>query len=392
MIPPATPSLAPLAWQNTPGEPACCIQAVAVSADGETVMAGTYQAEGQRAASGSGSPFEATVLRAYCYDGDGALRWSDPITAWAGVRCVAVSADGGFAVAAGEYCEAPCQGFVRAYAAESGEVLLDYRTVGAVSAVALSADGTWLVAAAGQVELFCRVQGTDGFTHVASYFAEGGINRLIMSEDGTVILVSDQAGRVGVLHNSGGTLVLMKCWRLPDGGDVRALALATEGQAFVVGGRGGQVWYFEVARFLAGGGPSCHQVVAGGVRDVAMDAGGGCLAVALECGRRGGVAWLDVAGNALQAAHTWSTDFPVGAVKVVEGGAAVGLMMAKADHTEGAFQVWSVPESAEGQPMLAWNHGLVGKGGCCDGPLVLAAGGTNLIGGGGEACVYCFSI
>lgn len=397
MIPPATPSLAPLVWQRTPGEPACCIQDVAVSADGETVMTGTYLAEGRRVARGSGSPFEATVLRAYCYRGDGSLRWSDAITAWAGVRCVAVSGDGFWTVAAGEYSEVPNQGFVRAYAAETGAVLMDHRTTEPVSAVAMSADGTWLVAAAGRLELFCRVQDTDGFTPVASYGAEGAsdgaISRVQLSRDGTVILCGDRAGRVEVLHNSGGALVPMKRWQLPDGGGVRALAMAGEGQAFVVGGRGGEIWSFETANFLTGGEPSGHGVLDGEVRDVAIESAGRSFAVALNRGSGGGVDWFEGVGGELVRRSAWATEDAVQAVRLVGGGTGVALTMAAADRRRGAFQVWHGPKRAGGEAVLAWSQALQREAeNCGGGPLVLATGGGRLIGGGGETGVYCFEI
>ncbi len=244
-----------LVWQTSPGGPPCVVGAVALSADGDTVVAGTCLA----ASAGSGEG-EAVVLGVYCYGGDGVLRWSDPITGWGGVRRVAVSADGGFAAAAGDYEAVPATGFVRAYDVATGQVLLDVRTAGPACGVAISDDGTWLVAGADGLELYCRVQGTEGYTRVATACAgEADGRRTVgvdISGDGSVIVFRDDAGRIGLLHNSGGALVVMKTAYLPEATPSAGIHLESNGEGFAVPVGEGNVWWYDRSTFLSEGLPS----------------------------------------------------------------------------------------------------------------------------------------
>lgn len=251
----------PLAWEAAPNGMLCRVQAVAVTDDGGTVLGGTRcPVQAGPVSVGAMAAAEPVVLGVQCYDGGGGLRWEDPVTAWDGVWSVALAGDGRVAAAGGGYQDEPRLGFVRAYDGATGAILLDDRPAGRVRQVALSHDGAWLAAVtARSVELYCRIAGTAGFRQVARHRPDEAIEHELtgvsLAADGTLLAITDGLGDIGVLHNSGGTLVPMARLRgLPGSHRLRA-AVAPGGDLLVAAGPGAELVGFDQATMFGRGEP-----------------------------------------------------------------------------------------------------------------------------------------
>lgn len=132
------PLTASPSWTITP-DPALQVNSVAVSADGDSCIFGTSNEYGDG------------TFNVYHYDGAGALRgkWPfGPAGCAQGVFWVAVSADGNFAAAGGETAT-KLAGLLTAYRLSDGALLLNETFSARVSQVALSGDGSLLLAVSG---------------------------------------------------------------------------------------------------------------------------------------------------------------------------------------------------------------------------------------------------
>lgn len=134
------------AWTVTP-QAGNQINSTAISADGSRMILGTS------------NEYSTGQFAVFCYDATGSLLWQHPITFSAqpidqGVFWVAISRDGKYAAAGGEISKQG-QGFLFAYAVDSGEVVLDFNTTARVNQVSLSEHGEGLLAAYGnEAQLF----------------------------------------------------------------------------------------------------------------------------------------------------------------------------------------------------------------------------------------------
>ncbi|WP_221032013.1 WD40 repeat domain-containing protein [Actomonas aquatica] len=392
MTDPAFDSGVPLLWTCSPGGAVCSIQTLAVADDGGTVVAGTYCGQpGLWAEQAESRPPMPVVQSVYCLNGDGGVRWRDAVTGWTGVCSVAVSGNGRFVAAGGEYQEEAPQGFVRAYDADSGAVLLKHRTVRRVNQVALSRDGLWLVAAAERVEVFCRVLDTDGFSKVGDYApderAGAVINAVGLADDGTTIVWQAADGRVGVLSNSGGMLVPLKEFDLPDGESFRVLAVATDGGQFVVGSSAGWVRCFETSAFLRTGQPIWARRVAEGeqVAALAIAEPMGQVVVAVQAGEGGTVQrW---AGESDGTVATRAERRLAGSPQnLIWHGASESIVAVEGGG--GAVASWPVNEATTAGGQTGWRRELPESGSSA---LAVAREAGVLVMDVGGGAVACFS-
>ncbi|WP_340677266.1 hypothetical protein [Paraglaciecola sp.] len=111
------------------------INSVAIDADGEYCVFG------------SSSEFDSGCFAVYCYNAKGEQCWQQPISndpCYQGVFWVAISNDGGYAAAGGEFSKV--DGFLKAYSIKNGTILLDVALKARVNQVSLSHDGQLLLA------------------------------------------------------------------------------------------------------------------------------------------------------------------------------------------------------------------------------------------------------
>jgi hypothetical protein len=135
-------------WTVSPNTSAQ-INSVAIDAKGEFCIFGTS------------SEFDKGRFAVYCYNAKGEACWHQEIsseTSYQGVFWVAISQDGEYAAAGGEFTKN--EGFLKAYAVTTGELLLDVTVTARVNQVSLSLDGQLLLAVfADTVHLYQLVDG-----------------------------------------------------------------------------------------------------------------------------------------------------------------------------------------------------------------------------------------
>lgn len=174
----STPIAVTPSWTVTP-DAKLQINSVAMSADGNCCVFGTS------------NEFGTGQFNVYCYDGAGNKRWSNPVGAAGstqGVFWVAASADGQFAAAGGETSSS--SGFLTAYRVSDGAQVLTQTPAHRVNQVALSGDGSLLLAVfEDTVQLYNY---TDGAYVLASQQTFTGcyLNSCALSPDGFKAVLS----------------------------------------------------------------------------------------------------------------------------------------------------------------------------------------------------------
>lgn len=383
-------------WSVSPGSTSYYINSVAVSADGSRTIAGTflhtYATAGRQPANGA-LPAAATdtgTFGTYCYNADGQLQWKDEFNGWQGVYWVAISANGAYAASGGWFSGSPnYAGFVRAYDAGTGRMLLNYATSSRVNQVVLSADGTWLLAATTTLLLFKLVNGTYQFT---GQFNPGGTNNTVITADlsanGQQMVCGDLNGSLYAIANANGVPTLQKAWPLPQKGYSHSVRLTPNGQSFAAGGASGYFYLFDLASFLSTGQPAMTQQVANGgsVYGVAIadDASafvgisnltpgsnvGGLVSYVIRRGGLRGVIW------------TFQTDRNPNCASLNQ---AQGLLAVADGHPDGSPGDFYLLDANTGA--LRWKYTT----GNMSWPIQIAANGSAIVAGSDDSKVYYFT-
>jgi WD40 repeat protein len=223
MINPTPPGSTP-SWIVTP-DPALQVNSVALSADGNSCIAGTS------------NEFSTGNFTVNCYDGAGKVRWSWPFGpqgSTQGVFWVAASADGQFAAAGGETAS-KAAGLLSAYRLSDGVQVLNATPPSRINQVALSGDGSLLLAVYDDtVELYSYANGA--YTCVSQQTFSGAYcNSCALSPDGFAAVVSctiyndngPSTGQVVSLSVANNALTVSGIWISPVG--VMRVAIAATG-------------------------------------------------------------------------------------------------------------------------------------------------------------------
>lgn len=201
------------------------VNSVAISDDGNCCVFGTS------------NEFSTGQFAVYCYDGAGKQRWSRPVGPAAstqGVFWVAASADGQFAAAGGETSKTA--GFLTAYRVADGAQVLNLAPAYRVNQVALSGDGSLLLAVFDDtVQLYRYVDNAYVLASQQS-FSGAYCNSCALSPDGFTAVVSctiyndsggASTGQVVSLSIAGAQLTVAGTWPSPVG--VMRVAIAASG-------------------------------------------------------------------------------------------------------------------------------------------------------------------
>lgn len=394
-------------WIHTP-QPGNYVNSVAVSADGGTVIGGTFkhtysegvarprrtpaaEAEGQAATAPAAA---STDYGVYCYDGgSGALRWSDVFAAYEGVYWVTVSSDGSRAAAGGTWSESPYAGFVRAYDASNGTMLLDYRTSARVNQVAMSADGKWLIAGADCVMLF-KYDSTSGQYKKTGGFTPGGgtgsseVVSVGISADGNSMIYAQYTGTMGYALNEGGLIAVLKTFTIPNGGYCHSTSLSATGKYFATGGNGGQFYMFDVAQFLQTGQPTytCQTSAQGAIYGVAVAEDGSSYAGVINAGDAGEVYLVPVVGGVQAPAQKFSTQRNPNCVTLNSTYGLMAVADGHPDGTPGHFYLYSNIGSTATETWCYTTQNDMSW------PIAIAANGQSVIGGSDDSSIYSFPV
>lgn len=192
---------------------------------------------------------EPNEFGTYCFDSSGKQLWADKFQGYEGVYCVAISDDGTTAASGGWYSYNPLQGFVRAYSTADGTQLFNYLVDGSrISSLALSADGTTLVAGADNLYLFQQSDGV--FPATPSIFTLSGpgnsVQSVSLSGDATLIVMGDAQGNVYLIENNDGKIGEVYQWSSTDLETVHAVAMAPLGGWFAVVGYSQYAYLFSI--------------------------------------------------------------------------------------------------------------------------------------------------
>lgn len=417
MPPPASPTPEPSlelinkkpVWKVSPANGKYYVNSVAVSADGGRVVGGTfyhvYGAGESRRAPATASPAAGTssaspddgTFGTYCYDRTGRLLWKDEFAGWQGVYWVALSADGSRAASGGLMSASAPQGFVRAYDAQQGRMLLSRTTSKRVNQVSLSGDGTWLVSAAETLLLFRYDLATGQYVQAAEFTspAAASIVSASISQDGATIACSDYAGWIGVLAYRDGKLAPLAQWQMPGTGKFdfcHMISLAPDGRSFAAGGVEGCFYYFDVAKFAAAPAPTFtfNTGVPGPVYGVAVATDGSRFAGVVNSGTAGQSYLLKVTPASAQLAQQDPLlRNPNSASLVVAGGTLLyAIAVGHPDQTAGYYYFFSGPADKPGVgAKIRWVYPT----GNMSWPLVISASGNAVVGGSDDSFIYYFT-
>ncbi len=389
---PTPASVAPL-WTNQPGAASMYINSVAVCSDASRIVAGTFFH-----AYGSIRPTEAAALKpvdasqdgtygTYCYDAAGKLTWKNEFVGWQGVYWVDISDDGTVAASGGWFTNTPTYaGFVRAFDAATGAMLLDVRTSGRVSQVDLSGNGAWLLAASESLTLYKR-QSDGTFKATGSFVPPGTGNSIVtaaLSTDGSWAVCGDYLGSIYLFENEGGMLALNKAWPLPSGGYSHCVRITPEGSAFAVGGGSGWFYLLDRNAFIAGGPPLVSYQVAnqGSVYGVAVsDDASTVVGISnLKAGsNEGGMVYSVSRSGALQ--WSYQTDRNPNCASLLLEQNLLAVSDGHPDNTPGNFYLLDARSGA-----LIWKYGTPNM----SWPIMLSGDGTSVAAGSDDSNVYFF--
>jgi WD40 repeat protein len=250
-------------WKRNP-IPNADYNSVAISGDGSKVVAGTFFFN-------DGSTLPTQTVGMFGWDSTGADLWPATlpggdtflVTALpgkrAGVESVSISKDGAYAACCGLISAG--QGFIYVYDAAGNKTSL-FTPLSVVTSVALSSDGTYLVAGADVLYVFKRTGSTWSAPQTTSD-PSGMVRRVAISDDGQWIAAAIDGGWASLVRNqmgSGGAVTAAGKWKIPKDPTkpqkfVQEVAVSADGSSFSAAGADGKTYYFDIAAFQSGGGP-----------------------------------------------------------------------------------------------------------------------------------------
>lgn len=372
-------------WQVVPGQPTYYINSTAISGDGSKVVGGTFF-HSYGASSGT-TDSQTGTFGTYCYDKAGNRLWKNEFTGWQGVYWVDISTNGAVAASGGWFSQTPSYaGFVRAFNATNGNVLLDARTSERVNQVVLSADGTWLLSAADSLCLFQLVNGmfqrSDAFvapavTTGSNYFISAGL-----SAQGDTVVASDYAGHIMLLSVADGKFSLVKQWSLPSAYS-HMVRLTPDGSAFVCGGPSGTFYFFDAAQFASSGQPTTMYSTGqgGSVYSVAIaDDASAFVGVANYQSTLGMVYYVTRSGSQCSLKWSYQTAHNPNCAWLNQS------LLAIADgHPDGSPGAFYLLNTADGS--LRWQYPT----GNMSWPIMISRDGSGIVAGSDDANIYYFT-
>jgi WD40 repeat protein len=239
-------------WKDNPS-PHGDYNSVAISADGSKVVAGTFYYN-------DGTSLPTQTVGMFGWDSNGTQLWQ-PDTysvtaapyARAGVESVAISKDGSWAASGGLI--SPGVGFLHVYDSAGTKTSL-LNPPSTVRSVALSSDGSYLVAGADVLYVFKRTGSAWG-APVTVADPAGIVRRVAIADDGGWIAAAIDGGWTSLVRNqigTGGTVTAEGKWRVPltppdPQPFVQNVAVAADGSSYVAAGADGKTYYFDIDAF-----------------------------------------------------------------------------------------------------------------------------------------------
>jgi len=378
------------------------VNCVAISGHGQVVIAGTYFFSG---------PAPST-LGTYAYDANGTALWQHvaaPLPGDNGVYWVAVSRDGKWAASGGGHHKVAPRtagiGYVVAHQVATGNktTLLNANN-GGVNTVALSGDGSYLVAGADAAYVFAR-QGTTFAPPIVlanQGTAADSIVAVAISDDGTWVVYGSTAGKVVLYPNKAvpgvpGPLV----WSAPLNHYVKSMAMAADGSGFAVvtTNRANatpiecNAYFFNLKSSRPGYFPATQTPVriwpltgCTGTLSVAISADGSRVAAVGNVGNGATTSGLVFFFDTSSGAQLWAKPTQYGPNSVSVDGAGNQVAAADGFLSPGKFYLFDALGAS-----VPINGLLPGQPGVVSWSIQVSADGTAIAAGSDDAKVYRFA-
>jgi WD40 repeat protein len=386
---------APLLWQKTPYA-GNYINSVATCGNGFKVVAGTflfkYSSDARRAPSAPQSSPQPNpnmgTFGTYCWDSNGNLLWSNTFDGCEGVYWVAISGDGSYAASGGLY-DSSSDGFIAAFNAQTGAVALDYyRVPHRVNQIALSANGSILVAcSSNQMYIFTRT-GTI-FSTPPITFAAGSDDTVVsigISDDGQWIAGGTYEGNTILLAFNGTQITNHTTWTPPSENTVHRLAMAAQGQGFAIAMTNGEFAYFDCNAMNSGATqPNWSQTLAGtdSVYGVGIAADASFVSATGNVGKTAGVVGV-YDNNGSTARLRWTQNLQANPNSSSID--SLGLFVAVADgHPDGTPGHFSLFKADSGYTLWSCTAGNMSW------PIQISSNAMMCVAGSDDGNVYYFA-
>ncbi len=387
--------VAPQAVPKTPKwnislDPKKYVNSAAISGDSTKVVAGTFYHAYKPAdslAKTLPAPPGPDQFGTYCFNSDGKQLWVDQFTGWEGVYAVAISDDGTVAASGGWYSHNPWRGFIRAYAASDGKLLLNNLIGARVNQLALSANGATLVAAADNLYLFQQANGV--FPKTPAVFKLSGtknsVQSVAISGDGRAIVIGDELGYVYLVENNKGRFGNIFRWSDPSLTVVHGVAMAAEGGFFAAVGSS-QLAYLFTPVTIQSGKPYATYDFGSVARAgwVAIDAAGDFVSVVRNYQQTGFVYGLENANQSLKLRwnNPQSTLANPNSTTVDAKGEYITVADGYPDNTPGHFYLFA---ASTGDAL--WQYQTKNM----NWPMGISSNGTGIVAGSDLGSVYYFT-
>jgi WD40 repeat protein len=368
-------------WKATPiSKPQEYVNSVAISQDGSTVVAGTFYFPYAAGAKHSNADVSQITVGTFAWNAKGKSLWQDEFQATEGVYWVAVSRDGSWAAAAG--LSAPGQGFVNIYNVASGTRVTTYNTKVRVNMVAFSSDASYLVAGADETYLFSRSGSTWGAPQKLPCASGDSVIAVAISANGQWIVAGTFLGAVVLVKNNAGAFGVPASWQKK--GTIHWVAMSADGSTFTAAASGSSVYCFTTSSFGSTKQPAWSAPLTGcnSCRAVAVCDDGSVVSAAGNVGSAGKIFLFANQGASGKQLWTKATKRNPNSTSLDTAGKYVTVADGYPDQTPGDFYLFDATGSAVGSLQtnnMSW-------------PMQISADGTAIAAGSDNSNVYYFAV
>ena len=355
------------------------VNSVAISGDGQHVVAGNYYYNYNQTA--NHIPAAATfTVGTFLWNAKGTMLWQDTFTATEGVYWVALSRDGAWAASGGLASHG--KGFIFAYDAGTGSKSLAFTTSARVNRVALSGDGTYLVAGASSLYLFKRAGAKWSAPQVIPCDPGDSVVSVDISDDGQWIVAGTYNGFVLLVHNHGGVAAAPTSWQQPSG-SIHWVAMAAGGTGFAAAAKPGKVLCFSTVSFSGAPAPAWSATLTGCTRcgSVAISGDGSLVSAVGNITTTGQVFLFANQGSTAKQLWAKATLHNPNSTSLDSAARFVTVADGQPDGTPGAFYLYDAAGN------LQWSYATSNM----SWPMQISSNATGIAAGSDDANVYYFS-
>ncbi len=388
-----------VSWSVAP-HPGFFINSVDISADGQTVVAGTFfhvygstsdSKQSQLAATAKASsnepnddPSQYGVFGTYVYDGNGNLLQKFEFNGWQGVFSVAISADGQ-TVASGGWASGGTTpvGLLAAYDVASGTQLLGYGPPSRTNSVVMDQAGLTILAAADQGYLSVRSAGQSFTAPLAIALTDSTdfASVAAISADGSTGAVLSYHGELIVFRQTGGVISIMKNLTLPIYS--HTIAMSADGLWVFCAGSTPNVYGISVEAFLQTPAIAWTASTPTGAKPIyalTTNSDGSIVCNGANAGTGGYV--MQWRNRHTQVDFDWEVSLPHPPNGLSMDANCVYVGVAAGYQTEGAFFLLS--DATQGREI--WNQGTTEM----NWPIKISSNAAGIVGGSDDGFVYYF--